>query len=188
MSTAQREGGDDRAQEETSENEPERGQAKPDPGAASSLLELLLAQEAATPPPLASRVDGIVVGHIVSVEGEGSTHVTFPGAPEHGFAARSVVPLRREDQDAKVALMFECGDPRRPIVMGKLVSPLAAEQAEGVADGRRVEINAEQEIVLRCGESSITLTRAGKIIIRGAYVLSRSSGVNRIQGGSVEIN
>ncbi|MEP7119602.1 MAG: hypothetical protein ABJE95_01785, partial [Byssovorax sp.] len=36
--------------------------------------------------------------------------------------------------------------------------------------------------------SSITLTRAGKILIRGAYVLTRSSGVNRIQGGSVQIN
>ena len=33
-----------------------------------------------------------------------------------------------------------------------------------------------------------TLTRAGKILIRGAYLLARSSGVNRIQGGSVQIN
>ena len=50
--------------------------------------------------------------------------------------------------------------------------------AGGPVDGRRVEITAEEEIVLRCGESSITLTRAGKIILRGAYLLSRSSGVN----------
>ena len=68
------------------------------------------------------------------------------------------------------------------------MSPLAAGEAEAAADGRRVEINAEQEIVLRCGEASITLTRAGKILIRGEYVLSRSTGVNRIQGGAVEIN
>lgn len=75
--------------------------------------------------------------------------------------------------------------------MGKMVSPLAAsasDEAEAAADGRRVEIKAENEIVLRCGESSITLTKSGKIILRGAYVLSRSTGVNRIQGGSVQIN
>jgi hypothetical protein len=34
----------------------------------------------------------------------------------------------------------------------------------------------------------LTLTHAGKVLIRGAYVLSRSSGVNRIKGGSVQIN
>ena len=56
------------------------------------------------------------------------------------------------------------------------------------ADGERIVLSAEKEIVLQCGEASITLTRAGKIIIRGAYVSSRSTGVNRIQGGSVEIN
>jgi hypothetical protein len=51
-----------------------------------------------------------------------------------------------------------------------------------------VSFEAGKEIVLRCGDASITLTRAGKILIKGAYVLSRSSGVNRIQGGAVEIN
>ena len=35
---------------------------------------------------------------------------------------------------------------------------------------------------------SITLTGAGKVLIRGAYVLSRSSGVNKIKGGSVQLN
>lgn len=55
-------------------------------------------------------------------------------------------------------------------------------------DGERIVLSAEKEIVLQCGEASITLTRSGKIIIRGAYVSSRSTGVNRIQGGSVEIN
>ena len=31
-------------------------------------------------------------------------------------------------------------------------------------------------------------TRAGKVLVRGAYVSSRSSGVQRIKGGSVQIN
>jgi hypothetical protein len=42
--------------------------------------------------------------------------------------------------------------------------------------------------VLRCGKASITLTSAGKVLIRGTYVLSRSSGVNKIKGGSIQLN
>jgi Domain of unknown function (DUF6484) len=55
-------------------------------------------------------------------------------------------------------------------------------------DGKRVVIEGQEEIVLTCGESSITLTKAGKILIRGKYLVSRSSGVNRILGGSVQVN
>jgi hypothetical protein len=49
-------------------------------------------------------------------------------------------------------------------------------------------VTAAKQLTLRCGESSITLTAAGKIIIRGKYIVSRSSGVQRIKGGSVQIN
>lgn len=55
-------------------------------------------------------------------------------------------------------------------------------------DGKRVVLEGKEEIVLKCGEASITLTKAGKIIIRGKYLLNRSSGVNRILGSSVQVN
>lgn len=55
-------------------------------------------------------------------------------------------------------------------------------------DDERLVIEGKKEIVLKCGEASITLTRAGKILIRGKYLLNRSSGVNRIMGGSVQVN
>ena len=86
--------------------------------------------------------------------------------------------------------MFEDEDPRRPIVIGLVQSPvaLATQPAVVTLDGDQVTLAAEREIVLRCGHASITLTRAGKILIRGKYLLSRSSGVNRIKGGSVQIN
>ena len=57
-----------------------------------------------------------------------------------------------------------------------------------VVDGERLVFTAEREIVLRCGNASITLTRAGKVLITGEYVLTRARGVNRIRGGSVQIN
>ena len=60
--------------------------------------------------------------------------------------------------------------------------------AQARVDGERVEIEGKREITLRCGKASITLTAAGKIILRGAYILSRSTGVNKIKGGSVQLN
>jgi hypothetical protein len=187
MSHSERAGDDDQtpAPAELAAAPADQGTSGKEPETAPSLLELILA---GGPPPLAARIDGVVIGHIADVDPSGAVSVTFAGAPAPGFPARSTAMILKEDEGREVALMFEQGDPRRPIVLGKMVSPLAAAPPEAAADGRRVEINAEEELVLRCGESSITLTRAGKIILHGAYVLSRSTGVNRIQGGSVEIN
>ena len=57
-----------------------------------------------------------------------------------------------------------------------------------LVDGKRVTIEGAEEITLKCGKASITLTKSGKILIRGTYLSNRSSGVNRILGGSVQIN
>lgn len=59
---------------------------------------------------------------------------------------------------------------------------------EAEVDGKRVRISAKDEIVLRCGEASITLRRNGKVVVRGTHVETYSSGTNRIKGGQVKIN
>ncbi|RMI00751.1 MAG: hypothetical protein D6681_11200, partial [Calditrichaeota bacterium] len=116
--------------------------------------------------------------------------------------ACSAVVFQQNDLGREVALVFEKGDPQKPIIVGPLCHPEKASQpisengraaeadspVEACVDGHRITITAKKEIVLRCGKASITLTHAGKILIRGKYVLSRSSGVNRIKGGSVQIN
>jgi hypothetical protein len=48
--------------------------------------------------------------------------------------------------------------------------------------------DAKDEIQLRCGKSSVTLRKDGKIEIKGTQIVSRASGVNRIKGASVAIN
>ena len=55
-------------------------------------------------------------------------------------------------------------------------------------DGKQIIMEGHEEIVLRCGDASITLNKNGKISIRGKYLLSRATGVNRILGGSVQVN
>ena len=61
-------------------------------------------------------------------------------------------------------------------------------QVDVDVDGQRMIISAKEQLVLRCGKASITLTKAGKLILQGTYVSSQSSGVLRIKGGSVHIN
>jgi hypothetical protein len=156
-------------------------------GDGETLLELVLAEHEARAAERA-RIDGVVVGTIAALDASGAPIVTYPGGPEGGLAARAIAAIGPGDVGREVALLFEGGDPTRPLVMGKMHSPSAAPRTEVTTDGERLELRAEKEIVLSCGKASITLTRAGKVLIRGEYVLSRSSGVHRIQGGSVQIN
>jgi hypothetical protein len=119
----------------------------------------------------------------------GDALVDFPGnSTGQPVMARTTVPLDPMCVGSEVLLLFENGDPARPIVVGKMQKTAANSNVIAELDGERVVLSAEREIALKCGEASITLTAAGKILIRGTYVLTRSSGANRIKGATVEIN
>ena len=96
--------------------------------------------------------------------------------------------------------MFEHGDPARPIIVGVVQSdattlcecdcwtPQADNARNAVIDGRRVELKGAEEVTLACGKASITLTKDGRISLRGVEIVSRASGANKIRGASVSIN
>jgi uncharacterized protein DUF6484 len=137
-------------------------------------------------------IHGVVTGTLAGFDQTGSPLVTFRELTAPGSAAaRSIVALSGKEIGREVVLMFESGDIRRPIIMGLIepgpgknpANPLSVE-----IDGGRLILTAEREITLRCGKASLTLTRAGKVLISGAYVSSRSSGVNRMKGGSIQLN
>ena len=152
------------------------------------------------------RIDGVRVGKIITVDESGQAFVDFSGNTQGPISARftnSIKPgmlQKTFSADRDVLLVFENNDPELPIIIDTLYSlvdeitesstiALETEMPKDVLiDGKRVTFDAKEEIVLRCGKSSITLTKAGKVLIRGAYLLNRSSGVNRIKGGSVQIN
>lgn len=138
-----------------------------------------------------------VIGKLVGVTGQSEPVIECRSAiGTTPVRARTTVPVREADIGRQAVLLFEEGDPQKPIVMGLLEVPQvrtdedAAEQRklDIATDGERLVFTAKREIVLRCGKATIVLTRAGKILLRGAYLLNRSSGVNRIKGGSVQIN
>ncbi|MCW7541895.1 DUF6484 domain-containing protein [Aquabacterium sp. A7-Y] len=149
--------------------------------------------------PVAARAPTLhapVVGELLALAESGRYPlVVYPGQPgAAALRARTVVDLHGAHVGKQVLLVFEAGDPSRPIVTGVMREsdgwPLSEPpgQVEVDADGERLAVSAKRELVLRCGKASITLTASGKVLIQGSYVSSRSTGVNRLKGGSVQLN
>jgi len=153
-------------------------------------FDVVISEQEKDHPPFSGPLRGVLIG----VADTGEPLVDFYGNPAGAaVAALATVPITRDDAGRQALLLFEDNNPQRPIIVGLIQRPASApKETDKVVqvklDGQRLTLTAEQEIVLRCGEASITLTRAGKVLIRGAYLLSRSTGVNRIKGGSVQLN
>ncbi|GAM09404.1 hypothetical protein OR1_01682 [Geobacter sp. OR-1] len=131
---------------------------------------------------------------LVMVDGEGP----YPARMLSGISRDELA--RHDQRGRELLLVFEKGDPERPIIVGLMADPLegllsleiAGEKREEsrdlLIDGRQITIEAEDEVILKCGKGSIQIRKDGKIVISGAHVLSKSSGANRIKGGHVDIN
>lgn len=160
----------------------------PDDGGGEALAALLTKAIAA------DTVPGAAIGHLVGLLRGGLPLVMISIEDAHAIPARSIVDLYGAHVGRQVVLHFEGGDRSKPIVMGVLrnndagLLPPPAAPVQVETDGERLIVVAKDQLVLRCGNASITLTNEGKILIEGAYVSSRASGVNRIRGGSVHIN
>jgi hypothetical protein len=141
----------------------------------------------------------VSIGRIVAIH-QASPLVDFPANVSGELVpARSLIPVSEKEIGREIALAFEENDPAKPLILGILqgVDRHTSDGPEASSTPRSVEVkidedililSAKKEIVLRCGKASITLTSAGKLLIQGEYVVSRSSGVNKIRGGSVQIN
>ena len=151
-------------------------------------------------------IDGLRVGRIVRINESGLVLVDFAGNSLGPIVARTTTSSNAKNlckgnpAGREVLLAFENNDPKHPIIVDTMYSLIeeiaepaatvleAGEPQDVTIDGKRISFEAENEIVLKCGKASITLTKAGKILIKGEYVLSHSSGENRIRGGSISIN
>lgn len=164
---------------------------------ADDLLSPLLQGRSISMAAPAAPMHGVVVGELLAISaGDAVAFVTHPlqAVGAAALKALSTVDLHGAHIGASVALMFDQGDPTRPIVMGVMRGqtawplPETPGQVHVDADGQRLVVQAQEQLVLRCGKASITLTKAGKVLIEGSYLLSRSTGVNRVKGGSVQLN
>ncbi|AZO54773.1 MAG: hypothetical protein EOS78_22225 [Mesorhizobium sp.] len=135
------------------------------------------------------RIDGVVIGLLIGFEG-GAPLVVFVGNPrDTAIAARSLTELGVSAIGSELALLFEEGDPTRPLVVGRIVDPAHKNrELQVVREGDRVVITGEERIELRCGLASIILEKDGRVTIRGSQLTSQASGTNRIRGGAVHLN
>jgi uncharacterized protein involved in type VI secretion and phage assembly len=85
-------------------------------------------------------------------------------------------------------LAFEAGDVRRPVIVGIVHDALWAEPSARASAPAAVVVEARESLELRCGESALEMDRAGRVTLRGTRIVSRSKGLHRIKGATVEIN
>ena len=141
---------------------------------------------------------GIVTGTLTGFVDDATPLVAVDGRP--ALAARTVVNVQFHHIGETVAVQFERGDPALPVVMGivKTATPsgvsetlallTTAQPLAATMDEDNLVLTAKRRITLQCGRASISLDDKGNVEIRGTYVLSRSSGQNRIKGSSVSLN
>lgn len=158
----------------------------------------------------------LILGTLTSIDDKGQPVVSFQlNRVYTNITALATTPILAQHIGRQVGLLFAQNSDKTPVVVGIIHNPLhsildnieivdsAQDQTlfepkaikedvldsnDVVVDGSRVVIEGKDEVVLKCGEASITLNKNGKISIRGKYLLNRSSGVNRIMGGSVQVN
>ena len=106
------------------------------------------------------RIEGVVIGIFLGF-GEDAPLVVFPGnLKETAIPARSLADLTSDMIGAEVALLFQDGDPGRPIIVGRIVEPARRTSApQVVRDGEQVRITADERIELRCGKATIIMEK-----------------------------
>lgn len=134
-------------------------------------------------------IDGVVIGIFLGFD-DRDPLVVFPGNPEDtALKAKSLVDLDQKLVGSEVALMFQEGDPHRPLIMGRIVESVRkGADVRVVSDGQYVRLSASKRIELRCGKSSLIMDSDGHISVRGKYIVSQASSANNIRGGSVNLN
>lgn len=129
----------------------------------------------------------VAIGLIVRFASDGTPLVAMTGGGRP----------RRVDATAglSAAALHLASASKMPVIIGNLDDRLvvlgflsADPGLQPAADSEHRVVEGRESVTLRCGKASITLTKAGKVLIEGEYVLSRSRGANRIRGGSVQIN
>jgi hypothetical protein len=130
---------------------------------------------------------GAFLGVITRFSDTGAPIVGVPD--EHReVAARSCVALCPDDVGKEVVLVRDSNAAGTMIVIGVVQSSAHKLAVQATADGRRVTLSASESITLKCGDASLVLKADGTVQVRGNRIVTHATGVNRIRGGSVELN
>ena len=140
-----------------------------------------------TYPPFQTGLSGVSVLEVSGVDSDGSPMVRLPSS-EEPQSVRVVWMKDVPDWSSCIGLRAVVAVPEGedgPVLLGLLDAP-----PEGSSDitPKILNIESEEELIIQCGKSKIAMRADGRIEIRGGHLISRSSGPNKIKGGSVHIN
>ena len=156
--------------------------------------------------PTLTQIPGVIIATVEGATPNGEPIVRWGGAEREARAVPTIWLGTSPDWSTccgrRVVLGFEEGDELRPILLGLLdpppsagakLDPIPADPPAEVvpaaaATPQVLHLTGEQELILECGEARISLRADGRIVILGGYILSRSRGVHKIKGASVQIN
>lgn len=138
---------------------------------------------------------GVVTGLLEN----GLPVVAVAGQSTKFIVSRSLQQLASSGLASGTEVLIACdeGYPTRAILLGVVTSLEKADvdvasprtrPAMARLDGRSVVLEADSEIVLRCGKGSLTLTADGRIVMKGVEITSRALRKHKIKGGTVDIN
>lgn len=136
--------------------------------------------------PIRTDLTGVAVLEIMGTDPQGRPLVRIP--PEDEARPARVAWMKDEPDWAGcegLRAVVALPEGEDPILLGLLDAPPRKVQ-EDLPE--RVHIESEEEIVIQCGKSKIAMRADGRIEIRGGHLISRSSGPNKIKGGSVQLN
>ena len=147
----------------------------------------------------ASILGTTTIGTLIEITEDGIPMVEFAGLSDGPIAAQSALSDAEVESiqslPQKVLLICDESHQQPPVINGivrntmKRPSPKhRLQECDVKVDGERITLDAKDEILLRCGKSSILLRQDGKIVIKGSNLVSRSSGANKIKGSSININ
>lgn len=158
-----------------------------------------------------SNQGGLLIGKVIALNSHGNPMIAYDEQTKSTpVEALTTVPLTNTAIGQDVAVSFAQNQGGTPIVMGVIrrvlddvlnleagnvqtnteieTSETKDPKPEILVDGNKLELSAAEEITLRCGKASITLTKAGKILIKGEHMLNRTSGSYKIKSGSIQLN
>ena len=122
----------------------------------------------------------IIIGTLVGVDSHGQPLINFPDNPHmNPLPAMTTLPVTVQLIGRQVALLFANGKLDKPVIMGLIHNPLheliasyeadTAEQDKDqtniipeptlqnvTIDGKRIVFEGKEEVVIRCGDASIT--------------------------------
>jgi hypothetical protein len=128
----------------------------------------------------------VIRGRIVNIGEDGKLQVRLDSGGQRitcDFLQTSHGPLPRLYLGTQVVCL---ADDDHGYVLGVVVPyRLPPEQTQAP---RELTFRASENIELTCGESHLSMSRDGKIVLRGANITTRASEQNKIKGATISLN